>query len=99
MSGCRIGNIYPKSGGVVRQIPVAERDDFQKGIVSLAATTAGLYEPGEIEGCVVFAWASDGSSATSFKMKEAGAIASILLPSFIADALRAKMIESGEWLP
>lgn len=97
MTGCRIGKIFPKAGGIIQQLPIGERDDVQKAIVSMAADTAALYKPGELNGCVVFAWAKDGSTATTFKIIPDTSVASVLLPSFMADALRCRMIESGEW--
>lgn len=97
MSGCRIGKISLKSGGIIHQLPVSERDDIQKAIVKMAVSTAALYRPGELNGCVVFAWAGDGTTATTFKIVPETSIASVLLPSFMADALRCQMIESGEW--
>jgi hypothetical protein len=97
MSGCRIGKISPKAGGIIHQLPVVERDDVQKAIVKMAVDTAALYKPGELNGCVVFAWAGDGSTATVFKIVEDTSVGSAQLPSFLADALRCRMIESGEW--
>lgn len=97
MSGCRIGKISPKSGGAIHPLPIAERDDIQKAIVKMAVDTAALYKPGELNGCVVFAWAKDGSTATTFNIVEDTAVGSAQLPSFMADALRARMIETGEW--
>lgn len=97
MNGCRIGKISLKYGGIIHQLPVAERDDIQKAIVKMAVDTVALYKPGELNGCVVFAWAKDGSTATTFKIVEDTSVGSAQLPSFMADALRCQMIESGEW--
>ncbi len=97
MSGCRIGKIFPKAGGIIQQLPIIERDDVQKAIVKMAVDTAALYKPGELNGCVVFAWAGAGSTSCAFTIVEDTLIGSRLLPSFMADALRARMIEAGEW--
>lgn len=97
MSGCRIGKIFPKAGGVVRQLPVEMRDDVQKSLVSTAVATVSLYQPSELQGYVLFAWAADGNTTTCFKIEDDSPFGSILLPSIISDAVRAKMVDTEEW--
>lgn len=97
MSGCRIGKILLKSGGTLHRLPVVERDEQQKLLVDRAAMIAGFYKPEEMHGYVVFAWDKEGYSSVSYYINQDGFVGRRLLPSFIADVLRERMIEAGDW--
>jgi hypothetical protein len=97
MTGCRIGKVKLKSGGIIHRLPTVERDEPQKLIVDRAAKIAGFYKPGEMHGYVVFAWDKDGYSSVGYFINHDGFIGCRILPSFISDALREKMIEQGDW--
>jgi hypothetical protein len=97
VSGCRIGRVKLKAGGEVHRLPTIQRDDIQKKIVDQASIIAGIYEPGELRGFVVFGWGKDGHNSCGYFIDFQGFVGTRLLPSFVADAVRAKMIESGDW--
>ncbi len=97
MSGCRIRSVKWKSGGEVRRLPAVERDEAQKLLVDRAAMIAGFYKPGEMHGYVVFAWDKNGHNSIGYHINHEGFIGRRLLPSFVADALRERMIEEGDW--
>lgn len=97
MTGCRIGKIKFKNGGTIHRLPAVERDDAQKLLVDRAATIAGFYKPGEMHGYVVFGWDKSGFNSIGYYINNEGFIGRRLLPSFIADALRERMIEEGDW--
>lgn len=97
MSHCRIGKISLKSGGTIHRLPGVERDDAQKLLIDRAAMISGFYKPGEIHGYVVFAWDKNGFNSLGYYINSEGFIGRRLLPSFISDALREKMIEEGDW--
>lgn len=97
MHGCRIGKVKLKAGGVVHPLPTVPRDTVQQNIVSRAAMIAGFYNPGEMRGYVVFGWDDKGYNSTGFMIDPDGPIGRTILPSVVADALRRKMIECGEW--
>jgi hypothetical protein len=86
-----------KSGGEVRRLPTIERDDAQKLLVDRAAMIAGYYKPGEMHGYVVFAWDKRGFNSIGYLINQEGVIGRRLLSSFVADALRERMITDGEW--
>jgi hypothetical protein len=98
MSGCRIGKIKMKAGGgEIHRLPVIERDDVQKMFVDRAAATASMYAPGDLHGYVVFAWDKDGNNTVGYFIDHKGFVGRRLLPSFVADALRDRMITDGQW--
>lgn len=97
MTGCRIGKINLKSGGTIHKLPAVERDEPQKLMIAAAAKTAALYKPGELHGYVVFAWDKNGYSSVGYHINHDGFIGRRILPSFIADVLRERMIRDGEW--
>ncbi|NTF54419.1 hypothetical protein G6L12_05860 [Agrobacterium rhizogenes] len=97
MSGCRIGRVKLKVGGEIHKLPVPERDEVQRNIVSRAAMIAGFYEPGDLAGYVVFGWGRDGSSSIAYSIDEDAMVGVRMLPSFVADAVREKAIEVGDW--
>lgn len=97
MSGCRIGKVKLKSGGEIHRLPTMERDDAQKFLMDSAAKAASFYKPGEMHGYVVFAWDKEGYSSTAYYINHDGFIGCTVLPAFVADALRRKMIEAGDW--
>lgn len=97
-NGCRIGRIKPKAGGAtIRQLNLTQRDEAQKNLVDRAAIISGFYEPGEIHGYVVFAWTKDGYTSIGYMISQEGVVGARLLPSFVADALRSRMIQDGDW--
>jgi hypothetical protein len=97
MSGCRIGRVKLKAGGEIHKLPVPERDEAQRNIVSRAAMIAGFYEPGELAGYVVFGFGRDGADSIGYFLDSDGVVGLRMLPSYLADALREKMIETGDW--
>jgi hypothetical protein len=97
VSGCRIGRVKLKAGGEIHKLPVPERDEVQRNIVSRAAMIAGFYEPGELVGYVVFGWGRDGTSSVAYLIDENAMVGVRMLPSFVADAVREKAIEVGDW--
>jgi hypothetical protein len=97
VSGCRIRSVKWKSGGEVRRLPTTERDEAQKMLVNRAAMIAGHYKPGELHGYVVFAWDKQGFNSVGYFIDQEGLIGRRLLPSFVADALRERMIVDGVW--
>lgn len=97
MTGCRIGKVKMKSGGEIHRLPVAERDEAQQSLMSAAAKVSGFYKPGEMHGHVVFAWDKEGYSTVGYYINYDGFIGCTVLPSIMADALRRKMVESGDW--
>lgn len=97
MTGCRISRIKLKSGGEIHRLPVLERDEVQKDLVSAAVKTVELYDPGEIHGYVVFAWGKGGHSSVSYFLSEDSVVRTRLMPSYTADAIRDKLINAGDW--
>ncbi|TCL70649.1 hypothetical protein [Rhizobium sp. BK251] len=97
MSGCRIGKVKLKSGGILHKLPTVERDEPQKQLVDCAATISGFHEPGELAGYVVFGWDRQGLSSIGYFIDRPGLVGVRMLPSFVADGLREKMIETGDW--
>jgi len=97
MTGCRIGRVKLKGGAELHRLPIPERDAAQRGILRAASMVVGFYQPDEIVGHVVMAWAKDGSYTLGYRVGHDGIIGLGLLPSFVADALRRRMIEEGEW--
>jgi hypothetical protein len=96
-SGCRIGRVKLKGGAELHRLPTPERDKAQRAIMRAAAMVVGFYKPDEIIGHVVMAWAKDGSYSIGYRVGDDGPVGFGLLPSFVADALRRRMIEEGEW--
>lgn len=97
MSGCRIRSVKMKAGGEVRRLPIVERDEAQKLLATRAAVTASHFKPGEMTGYVIFAWDKDGCTSVGYYYNDKSRVRARLLPSFIADALRDRMIEEGDW--
>ena len=97
MTGCRIGKVKLKSGGTIHKLPTVERDEPQKWLIDSAAKVVGIHKPGEMYGYVVFAWDKDGYSSVAYYINHEGFIGRRILPSFVADVLRERMIRDGEW--
>lgn len=97
MSGCRIGKIKLKAGGVIHRLPVAERDEFQKNLMSAASIIIGHYAPDEVRGYVVMAWDKGGAYSLGFRVHDDCTIGPTILPSYVADALRRDLINNGSW--
>jgi hypothetical protein len=97
MSGCRIGRVKLKGGAELYRLPTKARDEAQRNLVDRAARLAGYYEEGEIGGYVVFAWGKNGRSSIGYFVDQDGVVGLRMLPSFVADALRERMIEEGDW--
>lgn len=96
MSGCRIGKIKMKAGGEIHRLPAIQRDDVQKLLVDRAAMIAGYYKPGDLHGYVVFAWDKQGYNSVGYFINNDGVVGSRLLPSYIAECLRSRMIAEGD---
>lgn len=58
---------------------------------------AGFYKPGEMHGYVVFAWDKQGYNSVGYFINHEGFVGCRILPAFVADALRERMIEEGDW--
>ena len=98
MSGCRIGKIRMKAGGAeVHRLPLSDKDRVQRLMAEKAAKLASLYKPGEMVGYVVFGWDINGYHSTAYLIEEKSPIGLTLLPAYISDALRRRMIEEGDW--
>lgn len=97
MSGCRIGKIKLKAGGVIHRLPTVERDDFQKRFISAASAISSHYKPDEMCGYVVMAWDADGAYSLGFRIHDDSVVGPTMLPSYVADALRRDLINTGSW--
>lgn len=97
MNGCRIGKIKLKSGGEIHRLPALQRDEPQRLLVERAAKLAGYYKPGELRGYVVFAWDKDGFNSLGYYIDKEGPVGVTMAPSFVADALRRRLIEEHDW--
>jgi len=95
VSGCRIGKIKLKGGAILHRLPVLEKDEAHAGIMR-AARMVSEYTP-ILHGYVVFGWDQDGMSSLGYRIDKDSYIGRTLLPAFVADALRRRMIEDHEW--
>jgi hypothetical protein len=82
---------------MLHRLPSPTPDEGRDNLIRFAAKTASFYKEGEMVGCVVVAWAKDGYYNTSYYFSKDSPYGHGMLPSFLADALRRRMIEEGEW--
>ena len=96
--GCRIGKVTMKEGGaVIYLLPPLERTEAEERIV-LAASSVADYLGEELVGYVVVGWAADGHYSNGYYINnEKSPVGLGMMPSFVADVLRRRMIEAGEW--
>jgi hypothetical protein len=96
-NGCRIGKIKLKNGAELHRLPVKDRDEAQRRLIDRAAMISGFYKPGEMVGYVVMGWDKDGFHSVGYLIDPKSVVGRTMLPSFVADALRRRMIEDGDW--
>lgn len=98
MTGCRISKVRLKAGGAeIQRLPIADRDEAQKCLTSCASMISSHYKPGQMAGYVIFAWDGKGCSSIGYHWNDKSNVRARLIPSFMADALRDRMIEDGDW--
>jgi hypothetical protein len=97
MSGCRIGNVKLRNGADLLRFPKPSRDESQQYLVERAAIMASHFAPGELAGYVVFAWSTKGGTSIGYHWNDRSNVRARLVPSFIADAIRDRMITEGDW--
>lgn len=97
MTGCRIGRVKLKGGSDLIRFPKPVRDEAQQYLVDRAAMVAGLYQPGEMAGYVIFVWDHKGSTSIGYHWNENSTVRARLIPAFMADAIRDRMITEGDW--
>lgn len=97
MSGCRIGKIRMKSGGEVYPLRAPRRDENQKAFIDRIAKMLRYYKEGEMVGYAAISWNAGGEYSTCYYISEESPVGFGLLPSFLADAMRRRMIEEGQW--
>jgi len=97
MTGCRIGKVKLRNGAEVLRFPRPTRDEAQTYLVDRAAMISGFYEPGEMAGYVVFTWDGKGYTSIGYHWNDKSNVRARLIPSFMSDALRDRMIEEGDW--
>ena len=66
-------------------------------MVDHAVQMSEFIQDDEYSGYAMIAWDENGEYQTSYAIGGDSIISAGLLPSFIADALRRRMIEEGEW--
>ncbi|CDN96076.1 hypothetical protein [Agrobacterium tumefaciens] len=97
MPGCRIGKVKLKAGAEIHRLPAIQRDEAQKRFVERAAMIAGFYKPGEIVGYALMVWDKDGNHSVGYYLDEQSVVGMTMAPSYVADALRRRMLEDGDW--
>ncbi len=97
MSGCRIGNVKLKAGGSVYRLPTLDRDEVQNNFVKRASMISGFYKPGEIEGFALMVWDKNGHHSVGYYVHEKSVVGITMVPSFVADTIRRRMLEDGDW--
>lgn len=97
MSGCRIGNVKLKAGGEVYRLPSLQRDEVQQTFVQRASMISGFYKPGEIVGFALMAWDRLGHHSVGYYVQEGSVVGTTMVPSYVSDAIRRRMLEDGDW--
>lgn len=97
MTGCRIGKVKLKDGAEIHRLPSVQRDEPQRYLIDRAAMISGFYKPGELHGYVVLAWDKFGNKSVGYFVDKDSVVGLTMLPAFVADALRRRMIEDGDW--
>lgn len=98
MSGCRIGKVTMKEGGaIVYPLKTKDRSGSHRILLRHASDICDYYPADELGGFVIVAWGLDGSSSCGYKHIQTSSVQPTLMPSFIADALRRRMIAVGDW--
>lgn len=89
----RIGKVTLKNGTTVHPLHNEQYADWRGKMIQNARDIAGHYRDNEMTGYVVFAWNDNGDYSISFQKSARGAISSVLVPEFIADAVRRNLVE------
>jgi uncharacterized protein YbbK (DUF523 family) len=97
MSGCRIGKVMLKGGATLHRLPSSDKDEVQASMIRMATNIATNYRKDEMAGCVVIGWGKDGSQSCGYRFHMDGPFGPTMAPAIIADILRRRMIESGDW--
>jgi hypothetical protein len=96
MSGCRIGKIKFKSGGEVHRLHFIERNDEERSLMRAATIMLEHFKDGNA-GHVIVMWDKDMAYSVGYRIGDDAPMNRALLPNFVADAIRRRMIETGDW--
>jgi hypothetical protein len=97
MTGCRIGKVKLKGGAELHRLPILDRSEAQAGLSSASTVIINDFKAHEMAGYVVLGWAFDGHYSSGYFIHKDSPVGVGMLPSFVADALRRRMIGEGDW--
>jgi hypothetical protein len=98
MTGCRIGKVMLKAGGApIFPLKAKDRNEDHRLLLTHASEVCDTFPAGSMAGFVVIGWGFDGSNSCGWKSHEESIIRNSLLPSYIADVIRRRLIAEGEW--
>lgn len=80
------------------RLPLPQHDENKSAFARHAREIGEAMQPGELVGWVIVAWRDDGSYIDGFLVGgERSPVNAGMAPSFVADALRRRMIQDGGW--
>lgn len=98
MSGCRISKVKMKEGGaIILPLKAKDRTETHRLLLKHASAVCDFFPENEMAGFAIIGWGFDGSNSCGYKWHEDSVVKPALIPSYIADITRRRMIAEGEW--
>ncbi len=86
-----------EGGAVIYPLKGKDRNEGHRVLLSHASMICDWVPAKEMAGWAIVGWGFDGTSTCGYKVHQDSVVKPSLIPSYISDVIRRRMINEGEW--